>query len=163
MFARPLTLLFYNVLVCFGVSVFCRLLKENCGLNVEDTKKSKKGISGAGIERNTLLLEHKSLTLKPTCAWAWTSAHEHNCTVKDLKPKCNRVNLGCKRPKAQVRSSTPSVWSSALVRRGSTETLIFYNKNHLFHCKCMREVSFSPKLWTFVIFELWTWFHFESI
>ena len=39
MFARPLALVFYDVLVSFGVLVFCRLLKENCGLNVEDAKK----------------------------------------------------------------------------------------------------------------------------
>ena len=57
MFAKPLALLFFDILVSFKVLVFCRLLKENCSLNVEDAKKLKKGISEAGIERSTLAVE----------------------------------------------------------------------------------------------------------
>ena len=48
--------------------MFCRLLKVNCGLNVEDAKKLKKGIFGAGIKCSTLALELKSLTLERTYA-----------------------------------------------------------------------------------------------
>jgi hypothetical protein len=58
MFVRPLALLFFDVLVSFGILMFCKLPKENCGLNVEDANKLKKGISRAGIERSTLALEH---------------------------------------------------------------------------------------------------------
>jgi hypothetical protein len=56
MFTRPLTLIFSNFFISFGVLVSYRLRKENCGLNVEDAKKLKKDIFGAGIECSTLSL-----------------------------------------------------------------------------------------------------------
>jgi hypothetical protein len=42
MFAKVLALLFFDVLISFGVIVFCRLLKENCGLNVKIAKKVRR-------------------------------------------------------------------------------------------------------------------------
>jgi hypothetical protein len=102
MFVRPLTLIFSNFFISFGVLVSCRLLKENCGLNVEDAKKLKKDIFGARIKRSTLPLKLRNLTLKCTCARAWTPLHEGNCIIEDLKPM-------------RVQLTASSVRSSALI------------------------------------------------
>jgi hypothetical protein len=88
--------------------MFCRLLRENCGLNVEDAKKLKKGIFGAGIEHNTQVLE---------CIYARAQQPYAQTHLRSSMDISARAQLHCRRLEARVRSS-------ALVRPSSTKTLI---------------------------------------
>ena len=61
MFAKPLTLLFSDVLASCGVLVFCRLLRRNCDLNVKIAKKwEESGILEMGSSASTHSYIHPS-------------------------------------------------------------------------------------------------------